>query len=145
MDKVLTLTMTTPLHSLMKEEQVRKVLLPTKNGMEMILYDRAPLFKKIEQGKLTCFYKGGISRSFFISEGVCEVRENKVSITAQHIVDAHDKEALFHSLEVIKQFSKRASSAYVQSKFQKKIDDLEQLLKLFEEEPLNNLKNKEET
>lgn len=132
MDKVLTLTLTTPLHCLMKEEPVRKILLPTKRGMEMILFDRAPLFKKIEQGKLICLYKGGVQKVFFVSEGFCEVRENKVSITAQNIVSAENKDALAHSLEVVLQFSKRASSAYVQGKFQKKIEALKQVLALFE-------------
>ena len=62
--------------------EVTQVLLPGIAGDIMILPNRAPCFITLRAGKVVATLPDGKTKTFFISQGICEVRRNICPVLA---------------------------------------------------------------
>ncbi len=66
-------------------EQVKGVVLPAHDGLVGILTGRAPMLVKLGQGNLRADVVTGGSRSFTISGGVAQMKDNKLVVLTEQL------------------------------------------------------------
>ena len=67
--------------------EVAQVLLPAAAGEILILPNRAPCFITLKAGKVEATLPTGETKTFLISQGICEVRRNLCPVLAWAIAE----------------------------------------------------------
>ena len=89
MDKTLNLDIITAERVVFKGE-VNSVTAPGKLGEFQILYNHAPLVSTLDTGRIKIVNSSGKEISFSVSNGILEVRNNKIIILADAIEQKYE-------------------------------------------------------
>lgn len=75
------------------DETISQAILPAYDGLIGILTDRAPLLAKLGVGPLRVDLSNGHKRYFFISGGVAQMKDNRLTILTTQAVPASEIDA----------------------------------------------------
>jgi F-type H+-transporting ATPase subunit epsilon len=75
------------------DETVAQAIVPAYDGLVGILTDRAPLLVKLGTGPLRIDLANGQKRYFFISGGVAQMKDNRLTVLTDEAVPASEIDA----------------------------------------------------
>lgn len=75
------------------DEKITQAIVPAHDGLLGILTDRAPLLAKLGIGPLRIDLPGGQRRYFFVSGGVAQVKDNRLTILTTQAIPANEIDA----------------------------------------------------
>jgi F-type H+-transporting ATPase subunit epsilon len=104
------------------DASVTQAIIPAHDGLMGILTGRAPIIAKLGIGPLRVDLAGGQKRFFFISEGVAQVKNDRLTILTTEAIPAEELDYAAASAEYSEAAAKRVTDEKGQRQRQQAMD-----------------------